>query len=197
MKRYLLFAAYVGVVILTNVVFTIFGVVAIAPGVMGPSAVYVAGLAFVVRDYLHRAAGPYWCVAAIIVGAVLSALFNPALALASGLAFLFSELADLLVFVPLRKRGFIKAAVASNVVGIVLDSLIFLLLAFGSLAFLPGQIVGKAYATVAFVVFELLRRKLAKRSPVLPLEPVRKPLIHPALRLAQEAREEREAKRRA
>jgi hypothetical protein len=40
---------------------------------------------------------------------------------------------------------------ASNAVGLAADSLIFLWLAFGSLAFLPGQLLGKAWMTLAAV----------------------------------------------
>ena len=37
----------------------------------------------------------------------------------------------------------IRAVVASSVVGLVLDSAVFLYLAFGSLAYIEGQIIGK------------------------------------------------------
>jgi hypothetical protein len=43
------------------------------------------------------------------------------------------------------------ALIASNAVGLVVDSAIFLSLAFGSLDYLPGQVVGKAYAIVVSV----------------------------------------------
>lgn len=50
-------------------------------------------------------------------------------------------------------RGRLVAAVAaSNAVGLVVDSLLFLSLAFGSLHFLPGQILAKAEMTLAAVV---------------------------------------------
>ena len=48
-------------------------------------------------------------------------------------AFLVSELADLAVYEPIRKRGWLPAVVASNIVGICVDSALFLWLAFGSL----------------------------------------------------------------
>lgn len=43
-----------------------------------------------------------------------------------------------------QKRGLVLAVAASSLVGLVADSLLFLWLAFGSLDFLAGQIVGKA-----------------------------------------------------
>lgn len=48
--------------------------------------------------------------------------FNRDLAVASGAAFLFSELADFAVFQPLRERRWLAAVVASNLVGLVIDS---------------------------------------------------------------------------
>jgi uncharacterized PurR-regulated membrane protein YhhQ (DUF165 family) len=45
----------------------------------------------------------------------------------------------------LQQRGLIPAVVASSLVGLVIDSAVFLLLAFGSLEFLLPQILGKAW----------------------------------------------------
>jgi queuosine precursor transporter len=89
---------------------------------------------------------------AILVGAGLSALVTPQFALASGTAFLLSELADFSVYTPLRQHYWIGAVVASNVVGLVVDSALFLMLAFGSLEFLTGQVVGKAWITLLAVI---------------------------------------------
>jgi uncharacterized PurR-regulated membrane protein YhhQ (DUF165 family) len=51
--------------------------------------------------------------------------------------------------------------VASNVVGAVVDSALFLWLAFGSLAFIEGQIIGKvAMTVVALPLVILLRPRL-------------------------------------
>jgi len=50
---------------------------------------------------------------------------------------------------------------ASNVVGLVADSVLFLYIAFGSLAFLSGQIVGKAWMTLAAVAVLALVRRVA------------------------------------
>jgi uncharacterized PurR-regulated membrane protein YhhQ (DUF165 family) len=107
--------------------------------------------------------GARWAVAAILVGAALSALLSPALALASGAAFLVSELADFAVFTPLRRRSWLGAVAASNTVGLVVDSALFLWLAFGSLDFLAGQIVAKLYMTILAValLWVLKGRRLA------------------------------------
>lgn len=118
----------------------------VAPGgVMAPSGVLMAGLALVLRDLVQRRLGAAPALAAIVAGAAVSAaLAPPSLVAASTVAFLLSELADFAVYTPLQRRGLVRAVLASSMVGLVADSLLFLWLAFGSLDFLAGQIVGKA-----------------------------------------------------
>jgi uncharacterized PurR-regulated membrane protein YhhQ (DUF165 family) len=118
----------------------------VAPNIMAPSGVVMVGLALVLRDLVQRRLGLKIAAAGIIFGALLSALFAPkALVLASAVAFLLSETADLLVYTPLQRKGLMLAVIASTGVGLVIDSIIFLGLAFGSLAFLEGQVIGKAW----------------------------------------------------
>ncbi|WCK05520.1 VUT family protein [Agrobacterium tumefaciens] len=119
-------------------------------GLTAPSGVLLVGLALVLRDLVQRRLGLLWSLGAIVVGAFLSTTFTaPSLALASASAFVTSELADLLVFTPLQKKGLVKAAFASSIVGLIVDSVMFLWLAFGSLDFLAGQVVGKLIMVVA------------------------------------------------
>ena len=126
----------------------------VAPGLLAPSGVIVAGLACVLRALVQRRLGLIWTVAAIAFGAVLSMLVAaPALVFASVIAFLVSELADLRVYTPLQRRGLVLAVVASSMVGLVLDTLIFLQLAFGSTELMWGQIVGKGWMVLAAVPF--------------------------------------------
>ena len=126
----------------------------VAPGLMAPSAVLVVGLAFVLRDLVQRRLGLHWAAIAIIVGAGLSALLAPpSLVIASGVAFLISEFADLAVYTPLQKRRMILAVVASSIVGLIVDSAVFLQLAFGDLTYLWGQIVGKAWMVLGAIPF--------------------------------------------
>ena len=134
------------------------------PNIAAPSGVLLIGLAFVMRDLVQRRLGVWWAVAAIMAGAVLSAGFSPAsLLLASSLAFLISETADLMVYTPLQKRGLIVAAVASSLVGLVVDSLVFLQLAFGSLDFIWGQIIGKTWMIALAIPFLHLLRARDRR----------------------------------
>src|SRR5204863_5341787 len=126
----------------------------VAPGLMAPSGVTMIGVALVLRDLVQRRLGVGVAAGAILAGAAVSALLAPpALVIASAVAFLLSEVADLAVYTPLARRRLIAAVVASSTVGLVVDSIVFLWLAFGSLEFLLGQIVGKAWMVLASIPF--------------------------------------------
>ena len=135
--------------------------VPVAPGLMAPSGVLMIGLALVLRDLVQRSLGVGWSFGAIIVGAVLSAIVAPpALVIASATAFLLSEIADLAVYTPLQRKGLVRAVFASSTVGLVIDSAVFLYLAFGSFDYITGQIIGKAWMVVlAIPVIHVLRRR--------------------------------------
>lgn len=139
------------------------------PGVMSPSAVLVAGLALVLRDAVHEILGGRWAVACIAAGSVLSAVFSePSLVLASAGAFLFAETADFLVYSPLRHRSLGWAVVLSGLAGSIVDSAIFLTMAFGSLEFLFGQVLGKFWMSLlGGAVLMAYRRLHHARAPAL------------------------------
>ena len=136
-------------------------VVPVAPSVMAPSGVLMIGAALVLRDLVQRRLGIEFGIAAIAAGAAISAGLAPAaLVLASATAFLLSELADFAVYTPLARRRLVLAVVASSLVGLVVDSIVFLWLAFGSLEFLPGQIIGKLWMVLLAVpLVAYLRRR--------------------------------------
>lgn len=158
------FAGYALTIIAANLAITYIGPVPVGFGLVAPAGVYFAGLAFSLRDALQEAAGRRATLAAILIGALLSALLSPSLALASGAAFLLSELADLAVYTPLRRRSYPLAVLASNTVGDVVDSALFLWLAFGSLQFLAGQIVGKLWMTALTLALMALWRRASRGS---------------------------------
>ncbi|MEV4288485.1 VUT family protein [Nonomuraea bangladeshensis] len=153
--------AYIATIPAANLAVTHLGVVPVGFGYAAPAGVYMVGLALVLRDLSRETAGRIAVLVAIAVGIVLSYLLaDPRLAMASAMAFAVAELADFGVYEPLRQRGLIVAMVASNAVGLLCDSLLFLKLAFGSLAYLPGQILGKVWMTLAAVgILALLRRR--------------------------------------
>jgi queuosine precursor transporter len=136
----------------------------VAPGLMAPSGVTMIGIALVLRDLVQRRLGVGVAAGAILAGAAVSALLAPpSLVIASAIAFLLSEVADLAVYTPLARRRLIAAVVASSMVGLVVDSIVFLWLAFGSLEFLLGQIVGKAWMVLASIPFVAWLRRRDQR----------------------------------
>jgi uncharacterized PurR-regulated membrane protein YhhQ (DUF165 family) len=139
-------------------------VVPVAPGVVAPSGVMMVGFALVLRDLVQRRLGAGISAIAILFGTAASALLAPPnLVLASGVAFLLSEFADLAVYTPLARRRLVAAVVASSAVGLIVDSIVFLWLAFGSLDFLLGQVIGKAWMVLLSVpLVAWLRRREAR-----------------------------------
>jgi uncharacterized PurR-regulated membrane protein YhhQ (DUF165 family) len=135
--------------------------VPVAPGLMAPSGVLMIGAALVLRDLVQRRLGVEFGLAAIVAGAIISAgLSPPSIVLASAAAFLLSESVDFAVYTPLARRRLVFAVVASSGVGLVVDSIVFLWLAFGSLDFLLGQIVGKSWMVLLSIpVVAYLRRR--------------------------------------
>lgn len=131
-------------------------------GLDAPSGVLMIGLALVLRDIVHERQGAQAALGAILIGGVLSWLVAPpALVVASTAAFIFSELADMGIYAPLRRRALTAAVVASGLVGSIVDSAIFLWLAFGSLDYIAGQVVGKMWMSLLAVpVLMAWRRRL-------------------------------------
>ncbi|RSN61512.1 beta-carotene 15,15'-monooxygenase [Amycolatopsis sp. WAC 04182] len=132
-------------------------------GLRIPAGALVTGLVFTMRDLLQDAAGTRMTLLAVVLGAALSSLTSdPRIALASAAAFAVSELADLAVYTPLRRRSPLAAAGLSNATGLFVDTVLFLPLAFGSLDQLSGQLVGKAATTIpAVALLSLARRRQA------------------------------------
>lgn len=117
-------------------------------GLMAPSGVLMVGVALALRDAVHSILGAKFALIAITLGVILSAtLAPPSLVAASAVAFMLSELADFAVYSPLRKKSVPSAIVASGLVGSAVDSAAFLWIAFGSLDFIVGQVVGKMEMT--------------------------------------------------
>jgi uncharacterized PurR-regulated membrane protein YhhQ (DUF165 family) len=164
--------AYVGCVYLANWLLLNVGTPAgpirtipVWPGVYAPSGVLAAGLALTMRDLTQDRLGRGAVVACIVVGAALSALLSPGLALASGQAFLLSEVADMLVYTPIKKKSWLGAIALSNTVGLAVDSVLFLWLAGIPFVALPGQVIGKLWATIAAITIMAIAqsRWLGKR----------------------------------
>lgn len=135
-------------------------------GLMAPSGTYLAALVLVSRDLVQRTIGRRWSLVVIVPGILLTALMDPALAIASGAAFGLGELADYAVYTPLQRRGLARAVLASVLVGGVLDSVVFLSLAHIPLALaLPGLLLGKVWvAGLAWGAIRAVRSRVAVRA---------------------------------
>lgn len=132
-------------------------------GFDAPSGVLLIGLALAARDYIQRAIGKRAALLAIAAGVALSYFVNPAVATASAVAFLLGELADFVVFTPISRRNLPSAVIASGVVGGVIDSLVFLQLAFGSTMFWQGQVIGKTLVALACALIVIAYRAVPVR----------------------------------
>ncbi len=157
-------AVFAASVAAANALTSRYGFIPVGLGLSATAGTYAAGFCLLARDWVHDAAGRVAVLAAIGAGGAASAVMaGPRLALASAAAFVLSELADLLVYQPLRRRGFIRAVVASNAVGAPVDTILFLALAgFPIWAALPGQLLAKATATAIPVAVVLAARALLR-----------------------------------
>ncbi|HUR52875.1 MAG TPA: VUT family protein [Gemmataceae bacterium] len=149
----LCFAGLLACVVAANVTLNHFGLWAIGPFLVASGAIW-AGLALTLRDGIHETIGARWVLLAIVCGAALSAVVDPSLAVASGVAFLLGELFDFAVYAPLRQRGRLRAVALSNVAGAIVDSYVFLELApFGpvTLNAVAGLVLAKVVVTAVTV----------------------------------------------
>lgn len=166
--RIALLAAYVGTVLLANIVTSNLGLIPAGLGLLVPAGTYCAGLALSLRDGLHEWAGLRWVWVGIAAGTALSfVLADGRIALASGIAFAMSELLDLAVYTRLRDRGWRKALLASNAIGAVVDTALFLWISgFGiTQQAMAGQLLVKVVwvSLTALALTEVVRRAVLRQ----------------------------------
>ncbi|GAA0527159.1 hypothetical protein GCM10010172_04620 [Paractinoplanes ferrugineus] len=119
-------AVFVALVVASNWLTARYGLI----GGFVAAGTFTAGLVLAARDAVRETAGIWASLACIAAGVAASAsMAGPRLALASGVAFALSELADTAIYEPLRRRSKTRALAWSNLVGSVVDSLLFLTLA--------------------------------------------------------------------
>jgi len=155
-------AAYLACIIGANALVQRYGIVPVGLGLSGPAGVFLIGPALVLRDYVQWALGKTVSLLALAAGVVLSyAVADPHIATASAVAFAISELTDFALFTWIAPR-WARAVAVGGIAGAVLDSAVFLQIAFGSLAFMPGQVLGKVYGiAIATVLIAARRRRVA------------------------------------
>lgn len=160
---------YISAIVAANILSAHFGLVPVGFGLVVTAGTYAAGFALLSRDFVHTYLGVRGVLFGIAVGVILSwFLATPALAMASAVAFLVAELADMLVFLWIRPRGFVRAALISNCVSAPVDTVLFLWIAGFPLMFesIVGQMVGKVlWATIVpLAIYVGIRALLRARS---------------------------------
>lgn len=158
--RLVALAAYIASIVAANWLTATYGLVPIGFGLLVTAGTFAAGVALVTRDWVQTTSGRALTIAAILVGAAISYwTSSPALALASGLAFLVSELVDLGVFTPVRRRSIAAAVLLSSVVSAPVDTVLFLWLAGFPVTWqaVLGQFIVKT-AIAAIVALVLVRK---------------------------------------
>lgn len=127
--RYLAALGFLTAIITANYLTTEYGIVAVGLGLTATAGTYAAGATFILRDTIDDA----WrrgVILLILLGAALSFLVaDGRIAIASGAAFLISELVDLAVYRPLRRANRDRAVMVSNIAGSSVDTLLFLAIA--------------------------------------------------------------------
>lgn len=141
---------FIGTIFAANYLLAKYGVVYVL-GMGVPAGTVMAGLAFVMRDMVQEVGGKGYVLLAIVVGGVISWTVSSKFAMASAATFIVAELIDYMIYTPLREKSWLGAVVVSSVGGIVVDSVMFLWLAFGGLEYLGGQIVGKMVSLLVAV----------------------------------------------
>ena len=145
-------------------------VVPVAPGLMAPSGVMLVGVALVLARSGAAAArhGPLRAgdpVRQRPVGAAGAGVARPRLG--DGVP-VFRSLPISRSIRRLARRRLVAAVVASSLVGLIVDSIVFLWLAFGSLDFLAGQVVGKSWMVLLSIPFVAWLRRRDERLGITP-----------------------------
>lgn len=120
---------YLGSIVLANILVHTLGLITVL-GLTFPAGAVAIGLTFSTRDFVQERYGKYGCWLWMLVAVVITFAFNQQLAMASVCAFVVAELADWAIYS--YARGSVeKRLVLSNLVSTPLDSVVFVLLAFG------------------------------------------------------------------
>ncbi len=164
--------AFVGLVVLANWLASKYIVSVPFTPYLAPAGVFAIGAILVIRDWLQQITSFWYTLALVYVAGLLSWLLGDVLgwttvtriAVASAVAFTVSETLEAIVFTPVRRRSLTFGVALSATVGLLVDSLLFLYLAFGSEAFLRGQVIGKAEMVAVGVALTAARRRLVPRG---------------------------------
>lgn len=132
MKSFILVMLYLSAIVIANLLDVHFG-----PKMVAINSFFLIGLDLTCRDVLHEkwTHNRFWkLLALILAGSFISWLLNrdaQKIALASGAAFLLAGLTDTVVYAALFKSSRFAKVNISNVCSSIVDTFIFLFLAFG------------------------------------------------------------------
>jgi len=144
---------YLGSILLANALVSVFGVVTVL-GLTFPAGAAVIGLTFSFRDMLQQKHGKWGCWKWMMAAMVITLLFNQTIAAASMIAFTISEGVDWAVFT-YSKGSFKKRLIMSNIFGTPLDSVVFVVIAFGwNWPAIWGQTIIKLISSLAVLLFK-------------------------------------------
>lgn len=154
MKKYLYVLPYLASIPLANWMISHVGTqsfpngphtIPVGFGFQAPSGVLMIGIALFARDLIQEKTSKLTTLVAIGVGILISYFVNKDVAVASAVAFAFGELCDFAIYSKIRQRHLPLAVAISGIVGGIIDSLLFLQIAFGSTQFWEGQVIGKTF----------------------------------------------------
>jgi uncharacterized PurR-regulated membrane protein YhhQ (DUF165 family) len=159
-------AVYVGLVVLANWLASRYVVQVPLTPYLAPAGVFCIGALLVLRDWLQQLRGLLWTMPLVYLAGLLSWAIGTLagwtglqrIAVASVVAFTVSETCEAVVFTPLRRRSLTLGVALSATVGNAIDSCLFLLLAFGSLALFAGNFLGKLEMIALGVLLTASRR---------------------------------------
>jgi uncharacterized PurR-regulated membrane protein YhhQ (DUF165 family) len=149
---------YLSSILFANLLVIQFGIITHF-GLTFPAGAYAIGLTFTFRDMVQRRYGKWKCWIWMGLASLITVWFSPEIALASVSAFLISEGVDWLVYT-LVPGSFTKRVVLSNLIGTPLDSVVFVLLAFGPVwpAMWGQTIIKLVMGLLVLVAFKFIRK---------------------------------------
>lgn len=153
---------YIALIPAVNLSFVYVPTVAMSDGGQWSPMAIITGLILVFRDFAQREIG-HWIFIPLLIGVALSyGMAGPEIALASGAAFLVSELVDWLVYT-FTKKPLSTRILISSIAGAPVDTAVFL---FGANMIVPGILAPSTLLTSiaskllgAYVVYRIVKRR--------------------------------------
>jgi len=144
---------YLGSIVLANILVHTFGIVTFL-GITFPVGAVLIGVTFSFRDLLQQKQGKWGCWKWMITAMGITFVFSRNIAIASTAAFIVSEIIDWFIFT-YSNRPFKQRIVLSNLFGTPIDSIIFVVFAFGwNWQAIWGQTVVKFLSSLIVLMFK-------------------------------------------